>query len=165
MKIFAIVGRSNSGKTFLIRRLIPKLKERNKRVVVVKHCHHGFELEPEGKDSWEYVLAGSEAVAMISPDRLAILKKNNTKKNFLDIIFEFFKNADIVLVEGGKKEKELKKIEVLRPGVSEEVESDMDELIAVVSDKEIKVDKPTFKSEQIDEITAFLEGYDLDYSL
>ena len=47
MNIFAIVGHSKSGKTRLISQLIPGLKSRGYTVAVIKHCPHGFELDPE----------------------------------------------------------------------------------------------------------------------
>ncbi|MBI3353732.1 MAG: molybdopterin-guanine dinucleotide biosynthesis protein MobB, partial [Nitrospirae bacterium] len=41
--IVSIVGRSNSGKTTLIEKIIPLLVKKGYRIATVKHCSHGFE--------------------------------------------------------------------------------------------------------------------------
>jgi len=157
MKIFAITGNSNSGKTHLIKRLIPELKSRGYSVAVIKHCAHGFALDTEGKDSWKYIEAGSDAVSMLSPERLAVLSKNALGLTPKAIASQYLKNIDIILVEGGREDRNLKKIEVLRKGVSEKVEAPLEELMAVVSDFEVTVDKPVYKPDHVKEIVDFLE--------
>jgi molybdopterin-guanine dinucleotide biosynthesis protein B len=49
--IVSFVGNSNTGKTTLIEKVIPELKKLGYRVAVVKHAHHGFEMDQPGKDS------------------------------------------------------------------------------------------------------------------
>ena len=49
MKIVAIAGPSQCGKTLLITRLIPEFRARGLSVAVIKHCGHGFCLDVEGK--------------------------------------------------------------------------------------------------------------------
>ena len=41
--IVCFVGRSNSGKTTLIERLIPELTQAGYQVATIKHAGHGFE--------------------------------------------------------------------------------------------------------------------------
>ena len=158
MKIFAVVGRSNTGKTRLIKRLVMELRKRGHSVAVVKHCAHGFNLDAEGKDSWQFVEAGSDGVAVVSQDRLAVFKKISAGKSFSEIAAEFFKKHDFVFIEGGRNEKALKKIEVLRKGITENVECSLEELAAVVSDVKVALDRPVFHPDQIDEISDFLES-------
>ena len=52
--IVSFVGRSNSGKTTLIERVIPELVRAGYKVATVKHAGHGFDLDTEGKDSWRH---------------------------------------------------------------------------------------------------------------
>jgi len=158
MKIFAVVGRSNTGKTRLIKRLVTELRKRGHSVAVVKHCAKGFDLDPEGKDSWQFVEAGADGVAVVSQDRLAVFKKISAGKSFSEIAAEFFKKHDFVFIEGGRNEKALKKIEVLRKGITENVECSLEELAAVVSDVKVALDRPVFHPDQIDEISDFLES-------
>lgn len=157
MKVFSVVGESQSGKTHLIRQLIPELRKRGLAVAVIKHCSHGFDLEPEGKDSWKFVEAGSDGVAMISSDRSVVMRKNHRDKDFLKIVGEYFYDMDIVFVEGGATDRNIKKIEVMRRDSRGELESSLDELIAVVSDSEIAFDKPVFHPDQIKDLADFLE--------
>src|SRR3990167_7731641 len=66
-----VIGASDSGKTTLIERLIPRLRANGIRIGTVKHTHHGFEMDRPGKDSWRHVQAGADAIAVISPERAA----------------------------------------------------------------------------------------------
>ena len=112
MKILGIVGDSDSGKTVLISRLIPELKARGLSVAVIKSCPHGFDLDLHGKDTWIFVEAGSDGVAMFAPDQLAVFQKIQVESDVVDLALHYFASMDIVLVEGGKKQRGYKKIEI-----------------------------------------------------
>lgn len=56
--IVSFVGKSNSGKTTLIERLIPQLIALGLRVGAIKHDAHDFEIDYPGKDSWRHGRAG-----------------------------------------------------------------------------------------------------------
>ena len=43
--ILSIIGKSDSGKTTLILKLLRELRKRKYRVAVAKHCPHGFNLD------------------------------------------------------------------------------------------------------------------------
>ena len=158
LKIFAFVGHSNTGKTRLIKHLVPELKRRGYSVAVIKHCAHGFSFDPEGKDSRLFMEAGSDGVAMISPDLLAVLQRKVAKMDSCIVAAEYFKGIDIILMEGNWGERGLKKIEVLQKGVAEKVECSLEELIAVVSDVKVAVDRPVFYPDNISKIADFLES-------
>jgi molybdopterin-guanine dinucleotide biosynthesis protein B len=159
MKIFAITGISDSGKTQLILKLIGELKDRGHTVSVIKHCPHGFDLEEQGKDSAQFVAAGSDAVGMYSSDRLAILQQNETNLDAKQITREYIPQSEFILVEGGQSDKKLKKIEVLRRGLSEKIAGSPEEVIAIVSDFDIGEDMLVFHPEEIEKIADFLENY------
>ena len=61
--IFAISGYKNSGKTTLITKLIPELKQRGYRVAVIKHDGHDFEADVPGTDSYRHQKAGAACPA------------------------------------------------------------------------------------------------------
>ena len=67
--IISIVGKSDSGKTTLIEKLLPELVRRSYRIATVKHDVHGFEVDREGKDSWRHKKAGAHTVIISSPRR------------------------------------------------------------------------------------------------
>jgi len=159
MKIFAFVGISDSGKTLLMRKLIGELKSRGYTVSVIKHCAHGFDLEEQGKDTAQFMEAGSDSVCMYSPDGIVVFQQKKTELDVKKIFREYLKCSDIILVEGAKSDKKLKKIEVLRKGFSEKILCSPEELIAVVSDFDTGKDIPVFHPEDIEKIVDFLENY------
>jgi molybdopterin-guanine dinucleotide biosynthesis protein B len=133
MKVVAVVGFSESGKTRLVARLIREFKGRGLRVAAVKRCAHGFTLDTEGKDTAEFGRAGADGVAMVSPNGWAALGPA-AAFDAAGLAARLFPDADIVLVEGGKGVRGRRKIEVLRPGISEIPASPPEELVAIVSE-------------------------------
>jgi len=157
MKIFNVVGDSNTGKTQIIQKLIQELKGRGYSVGVIKLCSQGFTVDPEGKDSWVFMESGADGVAMISPDRFAIQKRGG-EATAQALAEKYFKEIDIIFIEGGRQEKGIKKIEVLRKGISEKLKCLPDDILAVVSDVDVKIDKPVFHPREINEISDFIEN-------
>lgn len=133
MKIVSVVGFSASGKTRLIVRLIGEFKRRGLRTCAIKRCSHGFSLDTEGKDTFDFSRAGADGVAMVSPEGWAAFG-TSPDMNAPVLAARLFPGADVVLVEGGKERQGLPKIEVLRAGVSEVLASRPEEILAVVSD-------------------------------
>jgi molybdopterin-guanine dinucleotide biosynthesis protein MobB len=75
--IVSIVGRTNSGKTTLIEKLIPELKKRGYKVGVIKHTKHQFEIDHPGKDTWRMTKAGADTVVIVSDKKLAMIRTTN----------------------------------------------------------------------------------------
>ena len=74
--IVSIVGRTNSGKTTLIEKLVPALSRRGHRVATIKHHHHGeFEADHPGKDSWRHAQASAVATALAGAHRVAVFQR------------------------------------------------------------------------------------------
>jgi len=158
MKIMGIVGYSGSGKTRLIARLIPELKKRGKSVAVIKHCGHGFDLGGKDKDSSKFLAAGADGVVLVGGGSRAVLSKNKAGTAFSEIARDSFRRADIVLVEGGRKDRGLRKIEVLRRGMAGEIQSLARELAAVVADFPVTSRVPVFRPDELKKIADWLEG-------
>lgn len=158
MKIMGIVGYSGSGKTKLIAQLVPELKKRGKSVAVIKHCGHGFDLGGKDKDSSKFLAAGADGVALVGAGRVAVLSKNGAGRSFSEIARASFRAADIVLVEGGRRDRNLRKIEVLRRGLSEDIQSSAGELAAVVADFPLPCRVPVFRPNELKKIADWLEG-------
>jgi len=158
VKLIVFVGKSNTGKTSLIKLLICELKQRGYSVGALKSCSRGFSLDLEGKDSWYLMEAGADAVALVSERRTAVIRKDDGKPSMKDVAESYFKNMDIVLSEGGHGESGAEKIEVLREGIQMEPETPVDELLAVVADFEVKLDIPVFKTNEIKEIADLIEN-------
>ena len=60
--IISIVGKSNSGKTTFLEKVVRELKRRGYRVAVVKHSTHDIKIDQPGKDTWRLAQAGSDVV-------------------------------------------------------------------------------------------------------
>jgi molybdopterin-guanine dinucleotide biosynthesis protein B len=130
--ILCFVGRSNSGKTTLVERLIPELVRAGYRVATIKHAGHGFDLDTEGKDSWRHKQAGASAVVVLSRGSLAMfadvpeeIKVEEIRDRFLDA------EIDLILAEGWKSD-DFPKIVVVRDRYGE-VPVSPGGLLAVVS--------------------------------
>lgn len=135
--ILCIVGRSNSGKTTLVERLIPELVRAGYRVATIKHAGHGFELDTEGKDSWRHKRAGASTVIVLSRGSLAMfadvpdeIKVEEIRDRFVDA------EIDLILAEGWKSDG-FPKIVVVRDSYGEVTVSPQG-LLAVVSGKPLE---------------------------
>ena len=110
MKVVAFIGKHNSGKTTVIEQLIPKLRQKGYKVCYIKHDPKGHGItDKEGSDTWR-ISQVCEKLALLSPDRLTFWEKGNF--NIKEVIKNFFKDCDIVILEGFKGEKDIPKIAV-----------------------------------------------------
>ena len=101
--LISFVGPSGAGKTTIIVKLIRELEKRGFRVGAIKHSRAGFTLDPAGKDSARFKKAGARTVLLISPASLGLISDHGEKLSPARAAAMFFKNADIVLVEGWKE--------------------------------------------------------------
>ena len=160
-KIFGIVGWSGSGKTDLICRLINAFKKSNKLVGSIKHTHHKFQIDKEGKDSFKHISSGSEEVILYNERKYAMISGLLREKiGFNDILQKFSKNIDLILVEG-LKSLEIKKIEVYRSSLNKELLCLNDKFIkGIVCDQTtediINSGLPYFKFNDTMEILSFI---------
>jgi molybdopterin-guanine dinucleotide biosynthesis protein B len=157
MKIVAVVGPSGSGKTRLIVRLAPEFSRRGLRVGVVKCCGHGFLLDVEGKDSWQYRQAGAFGVVLAAPGEIAVLRASVSEDDPRDLARRYLGDADIVLVEGGKSLSGLPKVEVLRGGLGSGPLTVSGDLLALVTEAPpAGVGCPVFGPEEAPALAEFL---------
>ncbi|MEA2831576.1 MAG: molybdopterin-guanine dinucleotide biosynthesis adapter protein, partial [Bradyrhizobium sp.] len=73
MKVIGLAGWSGAGKTTLLTRLIPHFVKAGLRVSVIKHAHHGFDVDVPGKDSWAHRQSGAAEVLVSSGVRWALM--------------------------------------------------------------------------------------------
>ena len=112
VKLFGIAGFKNSGKTTLTERLVEELTARGYRISTVKHAHHGFDIDQEGRDSWRHREAGASEVAVVSRKRWALVHelREEAEPRLKDVIARMGP-CDLILTEGYKSESH-PKIEV-----------------------------------------------------
>ena len=154
-EIISVVGKSKSGKTTLIVKLIHELKRRGYRIGTIKHASHGFEFDKKGKDSWRHKEAGADTVIVASPETIVMVKNSNRES--LDFLGKYFDELDLVITEGYKKEDK-PKIEVLRAARNKEpICRQNDNLIALVTDTQIDLKVPKFGLEEIESLADLIE--------
>jgi molybdopterin-guanine dinucleotide biosynthesis protein B len=130
----AIVGRSESGKTLLMEQLIAEFKKRGYKLASLKHSHCGvIEVDQPGKDTWKFARAGSDAVCISSPSKLALVKKSDHDLRIEEVLPIIGSEYDLVLVEGFKRSR-LPKIEVHRRELGDALLCSPEELSAIVTD-------------------------------
>ncbi|MBU0988239.1 MAG: molybdopterin-guanine dinucleotide biosynthesis protein B [Proteobacteria bacterium] len=153
--IISIVGKSQSGKTTLIEKLIPELKKRGYKIGTVKHAFHDFDMDKEGKDSWRHKAAGADTVIVASPGKIAMIKDEIFET--LDAFEKYFDDMDLVITEGFKRQN-WPKIEVFRAARDDQpLCRDNQELIALVTDTDIDLNVPRLGLEDIEALADLIE--------
>ena len=111
-KVIGVAGFKNAGKTTLVEKLVRELTLRGYRIATVKHAHHSFDIDHEGRDSFRHRQAGASEVAVISGQRWAIIHelRGEEEPSFAAILAKL-ESSDPVIVEG-YKHGEHQKIEV-----------------------------------------------------
>ena len=150
--IISVVGKSESGKTTLLEKLIPELKKRGYKIGTIKHAHHGFDIDESGKDSWRHKKAGADSVLVASPGKIAMVK--NDSCDTLSCLEKYLWDMDLIITEGYKR-GDKPKIEIFRAERHKEPVCLQDNhLIAFVTDSELNVkippEIPLFSTEEIE---------------
>ncbi len=110
MKVIAIVGYHNSGKTTLTEEVANILRGKGLKVGYIKHDPKGHgRTDKEGSDT-DRVFKVSDRVALISPEKTTLWDRR--EDDLEGVLKEFFKGFDVVLVEGYKGYKGIPKVAV-----------------------------------------------------
>jgi molybdopterin-guanine dinucleotide biosynthesis protein MobB len=153
---------SGTGKTTLLRQIIPLLKQRGLRVSVIKHAHHDFDLDFPGKDSYELRKSGANQTVICTMTRMATItefSRPDQEPGLQQIIASLDSSrADIVLVEGYKSIR-FPKIELHRAALRKPYffETD-DSIIAIACDAKPpgELSIPILDINDIDSIAKFI---------
>jgi molybdopterin-guanine dinucleotide biosynthesis protein B len=153
---------SGTGKTTLLLKLIPLLRDQGLRVGLIKHAHHGFDIDHPGKDSHELRHAGASPVLITSSIRRAIVTERPLPRD--PVLAEELAcfdpgSADLILVEGFKRER-FPKIELHRPVLGHPLLFPDDEtIIAIATDASLPIPPPIplLDLNRPEEIVAFIQ--------
>ncbi|WP_213732184.1 molybdopterin-guanine dinucleotide biosynthesis protein MobB [Citrobacter europaeus] len=158
--LLAIAAWSGTGKTTLLKKLIPELRARGIRPGLIKHTHHNMDVDTPGKDSYELRKAGAAQMLVASQQRWALMVETPEEPE-LDLAYLVSRmdasTLDMVLVEGFKHEP-VAKIVLFRDGCGHSPEElAIDEyVIAVASDVPLAVDVPLLDINDIQQLTDFI---------
>jgi len=147
MKVVGFAGYSGSGKTTLVERLIPAFRLKGRRVSVVKHAHHRFDIDHPGKDTYRHRDAGAFEVVVASDRRLALMREfeQTAKLSVHQLIAELYEGVDWVLVEGFK-DSDLLKVEVWRAQSGKPARyMDDDFVVAIATDSPDQLPEATLR--------------------
>ncbi|MFY0636251.1 MAG: bifunctional molybdopterin-guanine dinucleotide biosynthesis adaptor protein MobB/molybdopterin molybdotransferase MoeA [Vannielia sp.] len=154
MKVFGVVGWKNSGKTGLMERLVAEITARGFSVSTVKHAHHAFDVDREGKDSWRHRQAGAREVLVASGARWALMHEGAAPG--LEELLGKLGPVDLVLVEGFKREGH-GRIEAHRAATGAGLLAREDAgIVAVASDVPVEVGVPVFGLDDTGAIADFV---------
>ncbi|MDU4095215.1 MAG: molybdopterin-guanine dinucleotide biosynthesis protein MobB [Pantoea sp.] len=159
LPILAIAAWSGTGKTTLLKQLIPLLKEQGVRPGLIKHTHHDMDVDKPGKDSYELRKAGADQVLVASQQRWALMTETPDQEaidfNFLISRMDS-RSLDLILVEGFKDEP-IPRIVLCRDRSEEEIKPLLDaHVIAVASNRSFDVSVPLLNLNDPVEIAKFI---------
>jgi len=153
--IVSVIGKSKSGKTTLIEKLIKELKSRGYRVATIKHAPQRVSFDEPDKDSWRHLQAGSETTIISSPDKIVLIKPVAQEPALDEVARLLGEDCDIILTEGFKQGN-APKIEVHRKEAGPLLK-DIRKLIAIVTDEPLETKARQFSPEDVKGLADLLE--------
>ena len=151
---------SGTGKTTLLTRIIPLLREKGLRLGVIKHAHHGFEIDHPGKDSFELRKADAYQVLISSGRRKALVTEFSAEQSEprLDELLDDLdhETLDLVLVEGFKRDH-FAKVELHRHALAKPYLFVTDpDIVALATDHQVDTHLPILDINEPREIADFI---------
>ena len=158
--LLGIVGWSGTGKTTLLKKLIPALNEQGIRTGLIKHTHHNMDVDKPGKDSYELRKAGAYQTLVASAQRWALMTETPAEEP-PDLYYLASRmdgrTLDIILVEGFKHEA-IPKLLLFREGTgrtAEELVCD-EHTLALVTDIRIPHTLPVLDINDVHQVAGFV---------
>lgn len=160
-RVIGVAGFKNAGKTTLVEKLVTELSRRGHRISTVKHAHHSFDIDHEGRDSFRHRKAGASEVAVVSRHRWAIIHESrDDAEPSLEEILAKLAPCDLVIVEGYKRDShdkiEVRNLDLTHPPLA----GDDPTVVAVAANGEV-VDSPVpvFDRDDVTALAGFIERH------
>lgn len=158
-RVIGVAGFKNAGKTTLVEKLVTELTRRGHRVSTVKHAHHSFDIDHEGRDSFRHRKAGASEVAVVSRHRWAIIHESREEAEpSLEEILAKLAPCDLVIVEGYKRDAhdkiEVRNLDLAHPKLA----GDDPTVVAIASTGAIDdAPVPVFDRDDVTALASFIE--------
>ena len=159
---------SGIGKTTLLTQLIPLLVAKGLRISVIKHAHHSFDIDHEGKDSFLLREAGAVQMLLGSRKRWALIteldriaeRDTNLDIGLNELLAQLDQSLiDLILVEGFRHEP-IPKIEIYRASVNQLLLADSDpSIIAIACDGQVNTSLPTLDLNNVPMLVEFISDH------
>ena len=160
-KVIGVAGFKNAGKTTLVEKLVAELTRRGRRVSTVKHAHHSFDIDHEGRDSFRHRKAGAAEVAVVSLSRWAIIHeaRGEAEPSLADILAKLAP-CDFVIVEGYKRDSH-DKIEVRNLDLDHPKLAGDDPTVVAIAANGAVADAPVpvFDRDDVTALASFIETH------
>jgi molybdopterin-guanine dinucleotide biosynthesis protein B len=153
--IVSFIGKSNSGKTTLLEKVIVELTSRKYKVATIKHTTEEATLDTPGKDTWRHLRAGSKATAIGSDKRIVLIKPVKRKSTVEEMARLLGEDYDIIITEGFKQGP-YPKIEVHRREVGPLL-SDIKNVIAIATNESLDTEARQFSIDDPVSVADFIE--------
>jgi molybdopterin-guanine dinucleotide biosynthesis adapter protein len=160
-RVIGVAGFKNAGKTTLVEKLVTALAARGHRVSTVKHAHHSFDIDQEGRDSFRHRKAGASEVAVVSRHRWALIHElREEAEPRLEDILAKLAPCDLVIVEGYKRDAH-DKIEVRNLLIDHpRLAGDDPTVIALAANGAVAdAPVPVFDRDDVTALVAFIEQH------
>ncbi|ELX8380091.1 molybdopterin-guanine dinucleotide biosynthesis protein MobB [Providencia vermicola] len=163
LPLLGITAYSGTGKTTLLKKVIPLLRQRHLRVGLVKHTHHDMDVDKPGKDSYELRKAGADQTLVASQKRWALMTETPDNEEELDLHYLASRfdphSLDLILVEGFKHEA-ISKIALFRAEVGKPLDGLIDQhVIAVASNQIIDTVLPQLDINNPEQIADYIVSW------
>jgi molybdopterin-guanine dinucleotide biosynthesis adapter protein len=160
LRVIGVCGFKNAGKTTLVEKLVRHLTAKGFRVSTVKHAHHDFDIDHEGRDSFRHRKAGATEVAIVSQQRFAIMHElRGDEPPSLDEILAKLSPCDLVIVEGYKRDAhdkiEVRNLELNHPVLA----GDDPTIVAVAANGSLEAPVPVFNRDDVAALAQFIIGH------
>ena len=157
MKTIGFAGWSGTGKTTLNEKLIPRFVAKGLKVSLIKHAHHTFDVDQEGKDSYRHRHAGATEVLVTSSRRWVLMHElRGEREPTFEEQVRHFSPCDLLIVEGFKFAR-IPKVEVWRAQTGEPLLHPKDpDIVAVATDSRVETALPVLDLNDPDAISAFV---------
>jgi molybdopterin-guanine dinucleotide biosynthesis protein B len=154
--VVSIVGKSSTGKTTFLEKLLRELNSRGYKVATIKHSHHSIDFHDPKKDSYRHSQAGAAATLVSSTTSFQIIKPIPQELTIDELMFHFGDEFDLILTEGFSRGN-APKVEIHRKeaGPLLEVASN---LFAVVTDEPLDTDARQFGLEDVRGVADLIES-------
>ena len=140
--IISIVGKSSTGKTTFLEKLIRELAGRGYRVATIKHSHHAISFDQPNKDSWRHARAGAVASMVSSTTEIQIIKPVARELTIEELAAHLGNDYDIILSEGFSRGN-APKVEIHRKDAGPLLET-ASNLFAVATDEVLETEAKQF---------------------
>lgn len=160
-KVIGVAGFKNSGKTTLVEKLVTELTRRGHRISTVKHAHHSFDIDHEGRDSFRHRKAGAAEVAVVSRSRWAIIHESRDEAEpSLEDILAKLAPCDLVIVEGYKRDSH-HKIEVRNLGLDHpQLAGEDPTVVAIAANGPVSpAPVPAFDRDDVGALASFIQQH------